>query len=67
MVCYACGQGAVGQCQWCSKFHCPDHGDKICTACGRKWNRIRAIALPVVLIAFAALAVAVTLAIRHRG
>jgi hypothetical protein len=65
MVCHECGQPAVGQCQWCSKFYCSAHGDKVCVTCGRKWNRIRAIVLPLVLIAFAALVVAFILSVRQ--
>jgi hypothetical protein len=33
MICYECGQPAIGQCKNCGKFYCQDHGDVICQAC----------------------------------
>jgi hypothetical protein len=36
MICYECGQPAIGQCKKCGKFYCRDHGDVICQAYAEK-------------------------------
>jgi hypothetical protein len=33
MICYICGQPAVGQCQSCRRFYCKEHGDLRCQNC----------------------------------
>jgi len=35
MICYICGQPAVGQCQSCWRFYCKEHGDLRCQNCAR--------------------------------
>jgi hypothetical protein len=33
MICYVCGEPAVGQCQTCWRFYCKNHGDVRCQNC----------------------------------
>jgi hypothetical protein len=49
MICHVCHQPATGQCQRCSKFYCPVHGNVTCQPCHMAAYNPTAVAAPLIV------------------